>query len=463
MADNGGIGSGDRIAARPSVERSARRSIFVWLLLLVTALAITPAAGRAQVIGAASRPASVAQAWDGKGACLAPAAFNDTILQARTRPLIAGEPMVNETVAGFDLKDQPRRLVSALRALAPDAAAGTSTVDPACNDVDCAAKALFGAEGGRLVHMLVRFGYNGSARAADGASAWSGSELDIVLAAMGDLPGSAQPLTASPRVMLRQDHLSVLKHAPADRPFGMEPVALSGGDTAGVRVSELWDQLQPHERRAVMFHELAHEFVATHWAKVEWRSRWAQAVVQDAAWTARLGLPDGAVSTYGDRNIDEDFAESATAYRYAPGLLAVRAPNRYAFLRDWMFDGLEYFSSPQCMPVVATSELIRRETDVLLATETPPSRAAVRAVYRRCVADRISEDRLGSCALRTLYWERYRQVWFKRSHQDKPLATAALAQVRGNGRFLDQASERLPATVKMAVLSYADTARRSTL
>ena len=48
------------------------------------------------------------------------------------------------------------------------------------------------------------------------------------------------------------------------------------------------------------------------------------------------------VSLYGNTNPREDFAESYTKYRLDPKGLKSKSPERYNFMRDFVFDGIEY-------------------------------------------------------------------------------------------------------------------------
>ena len=52
--------------------------------------------------------------------------------------------------------------------------------------------------------------------------------------------------------------------------------------------------------------------------------------------------PRKSVSLHGDENPSEDFAETYAVYRFAPERLRKFFPERYAFMRDKIFDRLEY-------------------------------------------------------------------------------------------------------------------------
>ena len=54
------------------------------------------------------------------------------------------------------------------------------------------------------------------------------------------------------------------------------------------------------------------------------------------------------VSTYGTRNPSEDFAESIVAYRYNPKPMKDSCPDKYNYIKDIIFDGIEYLDESGC-------------------------------------------------------------------------------------------------------------------
>ncbi|WP_413580803.1 hypothetical protein [Bdellovibrio sp. HCB288] len=54
------------------------------------------------------------------------------------------------------------------------------------------------------------------------------------------------------------------------------------------------------------------------------------------------------VSAYGFTNPTEDFSESMVAYRYNPGPLKKNCPEKYKFLKDLVFRGIEYTDPKLC-------------------------------------------------------------------------------------------------------------------
>ncbi|MFC3069388.1 hypothetical protein [Phenylobacterium soli] len=323
------------------------------VLALVATLPLEPEPIALTGAADAAPRATVASAWTGEAACLAPDRLNARSVEARLARLGAGEPRVDRTVAGFELKDETRPLAEALSRLVPTDAGASP--DPACHTAACAAAAVFGADiGPKLLYLLARYGYNGSPLVT-GGKAWEPSELDEALAAFGDLPPNLAPFDDRVRT-LAHDHDAALMERSDRDPMDDQPMAASGGQIDGILIGHAWHAATPAERRASILHELAHQFIESQGASFGWPDAWRRAMDADARFAFATGQSTSVVSLYAQRSQDEDFAESATAYRYMPHLLGMRAPNRYALLREWMFDGLEYAAPDQCRPELASSE-----------------------------------------------------------------------------------------------------------
>ena len=300
-------------------------------------------------LGADPGYSTIAETWDGRAACLD---TRETSLGLQLAPHLA-EGGVDAEVAGFDLKDQPAEAVAAFRALTRqldrDIARGRAPAPASsCQDVVCAMSALVGPDlGPRMLLLAMRYGYMTSDLGARADRRWTAAELDVVLAAAADLPQDwFSPEGGAYRILLHRNTEAVVRMG-AMAPASGYLVALAGEGYPGVLVADGWDRIDLLQRRVVMVHELAHELSRK--APKRWRSAWWRAAKADRA----LGRASGAasaVSVYADTDLGEDFAESVAAYRYMPELLAARAPNRYAFLRDTVFLGAEYADEAGCRP-----------------------------------------------------------------------------------------------------------------
>ena len=300
--------------------------------------------------------ATVAETWTGTAACLT---AQDASLGARLAPLFDGRG-VDAQVVGFDLRDQPAPMVEAFRALTKrlDRDIATGKAQPkvsSCQDVACAMTELVGPElAPRMLLLAVGYGYMASDLGARADQRWTARELDVVLAALADLPDSwFASDTGTYRVLLhRQTEAAARVGALASN--GGFLVALAGEGYPGILIADGWDRIGARERRVVMVHELAHELVRT--APARWHRDWRRAMKADRA-AGRKARAANSVSVYADTDPGEDFAESVAAYRYLPALLKRRAPARYAFLKDRVFDGVDYASEAACRAPVALPTL----------------------------------------------------------------------------------------------------------
>lgn len=300
-------------------------------------------------LGADPGYSTIAETWNGTAACLD---ARETSLGMQLAPhLDAGG--VDAQVAGFDLKDQSPEAVTAFRALTRqlerDIARGRAApVASPCQDVVCAMSALVGPDlGPRMLLLALRYGYMTSDLGARADRRWTAAELDVVLAAAADLPRDwFAPDGGGYRILLHRNTEAVIRLG-AMAPVSGDLVALAGEGYPGVLVADGWDRINMRERRVVVAHELAHELSRK--APKRWRGAWWRAAKADRALGRARGAAS-AVSVYADTDLGEDFAESVAAYRYMPQLLQARAPNRYAFLRDTVFQGAEYGDQAGCRP-----------------------------------------------------------------------------------------------------------------
>ncbi|HYG25990.1 MAG TPA: hypothetical protein VD906_03715 [Caulobacteraceae bacterium] len=226
----------------------------------------------------------------------------------------------------------------------------------------------------RLAYMQLRYGYDGAPRMAP--SQWTAGDLGDLLVTLSDLPANAAPFDDEVlRPLVFDQHLRA----------GGSGQALIGGaaviavdEAGGIRVGAAWKKLPRTARRVAIFHELAHEFLRQRGAYFTWRPHWAAAVRADEALARQRGLGTDRVSLYATTSAEEDFAESAAAYRYMPARLKQRAPNRYKLLKAWMFDGLEYTSSQACAAGAAKSERAAKLAVKLASTAPDASSRRVR-------------------------------------------------------------------------------------
>jgi len=295
-------------------------------------------------------PATVESYWQGAGPCVRPAERLDADVAAGLARMTRFAAPATRTVRGLRFENRPGILIDAFEALVAKAPAASLAPAAGCATVACAVGRIFGErEGDRLLYLLLRYGYNASHLGVEGADAWELFELSDLLLALGDFPPATIPFHGqSVRSLIedtRGERLAAKAGVAADAVIAINDQS----DASGIRVGPVWEKQSEATRRSAVFHEVAHDYFRTKSDEAETLRRWQGAMLADAVWARNTRRP-AAVSQYATGSISEDFAESATAYRYAPELLKLRAPKRYELLRRGLFDGLEYTSELACDP-----------------------------------------------------------------------------------------------------------------
>lgn len=293
---------------------------------------------------------TVAHSWSGIAPCLSPGHQSAEAITGKLRAAVRDARIIDAEVIGVRFQNQPEPLVAAFRQMTGQLSRRTVLIPRDCRTVECAVSALFGPEDGpRLLLLAAVYRYNASAFGGAATQPWSTEELDGVIAAFEDLPPSIFPLGQTEYRILAHRH-DVPAAAAAHAMF--ELAAQAGEGEPGIIIAAGWHKAAGAERRAIIIHEFAHEFVRARGKSIDWPRAWATAAGADAAIAGHVAKPTVA-SAYAQKNLDEDFAEAFTAYRYMAPLLLRRAPHRYAFLRDQVFGGVEYGSSNSCAPASA--------------------------------------------------------------------------------------------------------------
>jgi hypothetical protein len=363
---------------------------------------------------------TVAGAWNGIAPCLA--AVEGSYLTERNGPKESAR------IAGFELQGTAPEL-SAFTALTDAAALQIVRGAGGCRDVNCAARRLFGPEfGPRLLRLAVEYHYLPFGPDGRVSQHWSVAELDEVTAAFADLPPALFPLSDEYR-RIWHDHGRLARMA-ASLGAGVEVVARAGHGVEGIVIGPGWHRAHRTERRAGLVHEIAHEFARARGRSFNWRDAWKAQMAADAARDEASGVE---ISAYAAASIDEDFAESVTAYRYRAPLLKRTAPHRYAFLKVWFFDGLEYGAAYSC----ATPSLSRQVHEA--AQGALRGQQHVRFEPSRQCAGPAADI----CHLQARYVRAFRSDWRARELHPGEAAESALSALLSNRRFIADASEDL--------------------
>lgn len=223
------------------------------------------------------------------------------------------------------------------------------SIPETCRSVLCAVEAIWGNDRGlRILYLLARYGYNASDLAFQFSEAMELDELEDVIEGVRDMPLKAYPASDLFKPLYRADQ-DLEKH-----------YSFGACSNAVIMLFSRWAELSPSLRQMVVFHELAHSVSYTEkptldatqeWLELgAWHSRRSRGRLPSPTaptWKTHLD-PSHWISGYAGRNPSEDFAESVVAYRYTPARLRSLSPKKYRYIRDRVFQGLEFTSERDC-------------------------------------------------------------------------------------------------------------------
>lgn len=207
-----------------------------------------------------------------------------------------------------------------------------------CDTIYCLADEIFGKDlGVYYLYILDEYHMNLSHLSEEeGIAKFTRNELLTILGALQILP---------------KESLKGIK-------FGrhMKRIKKSKGTTianATVHLFNLWGEINDREKITTIIHELGHVFsdhIASESAdqSVRWAGisnwQWDRESLFDVYSAKKDPTMTNFVSWYAKRNPVEDFAESFTAYILNPEYLRDISEEKYVFMRDNVFGGIEYNS-----------------------------------------------------------------------------------------------------------------------
>ena len=261
---------------------------------------------------------------------------------------------ISKTVHGVRFENEPKELVDAFEQLttrnsvyggkynvkeAQVNVQAVHQVNPACKSVACAMEKIWGSElGQKILYVKLKHGYNASELAFDNASRFTVPEINDVLMSLEDLPPTLQPLG------FRGDQ-RIVPYTPGQSVYGPDERVLAN---SGIIFFDSWRERNSLTRQYTSFHELAHN-ISSRTENADNSNEWKQL----SGWK-QLGdtweeNPDACmISKYGMETPAEDFAETIAAYRYNPATLESSCPEKYRYMRDRVFGGMEYKNNSQC-------------------------------------------------------------------------------------------------------------------
>lgn len=254
-------------------------------------------------------------------------------------------------LAGLKIENDNPQLIALLKKLTviPDRASGEICVwcknrldqkiykAENCTSVLCAAKAAFGNQQGlRMLYLLDRYGFNSSADIYKDASPWTVKELDHIIKTFGDLPHFMLPIYPNKKFT----HFT--RGSEASR-GDLEIIA-----NASMEFYSGYDHMKTQDDKSyTIVHEWGHNLGKE--LRVDSTKEWLDLsgwVDKGGDWKATRA--NALVSEYAATNPSEDFAESVATYRYNPTLLQTLNPEKYQFIKEVVFQGMEYLNTETC-------------------------------------------------------------------------------------------------------------------
>lgn len=234
-------------------------------------------------------------------------------------------------------------------------------VNPQCQKVICALEKIWGNDNvvRKMLYTYFKYNFNTSELAFNLSSRLTEDELNDIILALEDLPAHLNPLVK------RNKRLT---HFLRDHTFGND----SGGLVIANAVMILfdpWSDSDSYERQYVLFHELAHnasmKMNDIHNSE-SWKtlSGW---IGEGDKWTHSSNACF--VSRYSKRNPGEDFSETMSAYRYNAEYLRTRCPQKYHFVKETIFKGVEYTNLNKCRTL--SKDDLRRVRDRIINEYIP--------------------------------------------------------------------------------------------
>ncbi len=209
-------------------------------------------------------------------------------------------------------------------------------INPTCTKVQCAVEKIFGKElGNKILYLKTKYGFNGSEFVFGDSDRLNLNEVNSLISAVEAYPLGIFPLDQNRQLTKFNRGYTLALHDEGVMAY------------AAITFYDLWSDQSFERREYIAFHELAHEIGSE--LSLDDNPQWLSFsgwIEKDEKWSS--SKKDTFSSEYGATNPAEDFAESVSSYRYNPAILKLKSPEKYQYIKETVFDGLEYSSSGQC-------------------------------------------------------------------------------------------------------------------
>lgn len=210
-----------------------------------------------------------------------------------------------------------------------------------CDKVLCAMEKIWGREYSvKLLYMKLKHNFNSSELAFENADRFSNSEFNDVLVGLEDLPPSLIPLGAG------NQPLTHFKRGYTLKQYSNTTLA-----NAVVMIFDPWDKKSNLTRQYTLFHEMSHN-VSSKLRDMDESPEWLNMsgwVKKGDDWSSSPSACQ--VSQYGTTNPWEDFAETLSAFRYNGVQLRNKCPQKFDFVKNKVFKGIDYTDVKNCTTV----------------------------------------------------------------------------------------------------------------
>jgi len=246
--------------------------------------------------------------------------------------IVKGVTLQNETAETIDalhwmLRYLPENFLSSIRA---------------CDSASCVTNALWGDElGTKMLYLMIRFGLNASEYGIRSVSRFSVDQVNSLLQAVHDLPNFMLPFG-------RNIPFNLLHYDPR---FRFQAVS-----NATITFFNGWENATTEMKQYATMHELSHRMAYRSTSyyldlQKDWLALgdWSRSKDVKNPW--QHGPGKCFISGYSEQAPDEDFAETASAYRYAAKRLKQTCPDKYEYMKEKVFQGVEYLDNTSCESV----------------------------------------------------------------------------------------------------------------
>ena len=216
------------------------------------------------------------------------------------------------------------------------------TLNSNCKKVLCAVKEVFGEDvGPKILYILQEYGLNSSPYSFNHTSNWRIEELNILLQGLEDLPKGMLPLDDNKSFVRHKVGTTYAQYANASGCIGsnneMRFFDCLWGHPKNIRLIVPVREMAGYIGRERGLEDSPKWLALSGWETELYydedqkrQSKWSHS--EEACFPSKISR----------ENPVEDFSETFLAYRYTPDNLKETCPKKYLFLKDSVFNGIEF-------------------------------------------------------------------------------------------------------------------------